>query len=56
MDTAGLRYDGDTRRFMDATYHRHAEESGHGVSRAVRLARDLLLDLLKAVGAWNNPA
>ena len=28
MDITGLRYDGDTRRFMDATYHRHAEESG----------------------------
>ena len=28
MDTTGLRYDGDTRRFMDATYRRHAEESG----------------------------
>ena len=28
MDTTGLRYDGDTRAFMDATYHRHAEESG----------------------------
>ena len=32
MDTAGLRYDGDTRRFMDATYHRHAEESGRPVA------------------------
>jgi NadR type nicotinamide-nucleotide adenylyltransferase len=28
MDTTGLRYDGDTRLFMDATYRRHAEESG----------------------------
>jgi len=28
MDNTGLRYDGDTRAFMDATYHRHAEESG----------------------------
>jgi cytidyltransferase-like protein len=28
MDTTGMRYDGDTRAFMDATYHRHAEESG----------------------------
>jgi HTH-type transcriptional regulator, transcriptional repressor of NAD biosynthesis genes len=28
MDTTGLRYDGDTRAFMDTTYHRHAEESG----------------------------
>ena len=28
MDTTGLRYDGDTRAFMDATYQRHAEESG----------------------------
>ncbi len=28
MDNTGLRYDGDTRAFMDATYRRHAEESG----------------------------
>ena len=28
MDVTGLRYDGDTRAFMDATYRRHAEESG----------------------------
>ena len=34
MDTTGLRYDGDTRRFMDATYRRHAEESGQAVGRA----------------------
>ncbi|MDX6599577.1 MAG: HTH-type transcriptional regulator, transcriptional repressor of biosynthesis s [Gaiellales bacterium] len=28
MDNTGLRYDGDTRAFMDTTYRRHAEESG----------------------------
>ena len=28
MDVTGLRYDGDTSAFMDATYRRHAEESG----------------------------
>ena len=38
MDTTGLRYDGDTRAFMDATYHRHAEESGRALGHAAGAA------------------
>ena len=51
MDTTGLRYDGDTRRFMDATYRRHAEESGKPWAELQGPPQERLRTAVDAVGA-----
>ena len=50
MDTTGLRYDGDTRRFMDATYQRHAEESGKPWAELQGPPQERLRTAVDAVG------
>ena len=51
MDVTGLRYDGDTRAFMDATYRRHAEESGAPWAALAGPPQERLRTAVEAVAA-----